>query len=97
MQVTQFLSADGLRRIWQKIQTFFITKLEAYEMFAKKRDIATINGADITNGGNVSVLAIDTDTLTIDGSVSQSSTNPVSSQGVYNYCQAKLDGGFYVS
>ncbi len=46
-------------------------------------DIATINGSDITHGGNVSIVAAEGQTITIDAVPTAGSANAVSSGGTY--------------
>jgi len=62
-------------------------------LYAQKSQIATVNGASLIGGGDVQILAIDTDTLTIDANVTSTSTNPVQSAGVYR----AIEGGFWQS
>jgi len=100
MTATEFLDRSGLATLWNRIASAFLPRRTAEKLYVKKEDVATVNGASLTHGGNVSVLAIDTDTLTIDGSVTKDSSNPVSGGGVYNYTHEvveNFDGGFYVS
>lgn len=54
-------------------------------------NFATVNGASITNGGNVIITAGSSSITTIDATPTSGSTNPVQSGGVYD----ALDGGFY--
>jgi len=52
---------------------------------------ATINGASITGGGNVQIVAVEEQTITIDATPTSGSSNAVSSGGVYD----AIEGGFY--
>lgn len=100
MTATDFLNSVGLAKLWERIGFWFLTKASASKTYVRIEDVATVNGASLVHGGNVSVLAIDTDTLTIDASVNEDSPNPVSGDAVYNYCHESVDGfdgGFYVS
>ena len=70
-------------------QSTTYTKTEVDAALAAKQNklvsgtnIATINGSDITQGGNVSIVAVEGQTITIDAAPTEGSTNPVSSGGV---------------
>ncbi len=52
---------------------------------------ATINGASITGGGNVQIVAAEGQTITIDATPTSGSSNAVSSGGVFD----AIEGGFY--
>lgn len=52
---------------------------------------ATVNGSSITGGGNVSIVAAEGQTITIDATPTSGSSNAVSSGGVFT----QIDGGFY--
>lgn len=52
---------------------------------------ATVNGASITGGGNVQILAAEGQTITIDATPTPGSSNAVSSGGVFD----AIEGGFY--
>lgn len=91
--MSNYLDSNGLATLWAKIKTTFATSKVLAEQYAKKTDIATVNGSSLIGGGDVQVVAIDKDTLTIDANITAESTNPVQSAAVHK----ALDGGFYVS
>lgn len=73
-------------------QSTTYTKTEVDAALATKQtssQIATINGSDITHGGNVTIVAAEGQTITIDAAPTKDSNNAVSSGGVY----AVLNGG----
>lgn len=82
--MTKFISSSNLATLWSCIKSKFLTKNDALATYAKKTDIATVNGASLTGGGNVQILAVEGATITIDASPTQGSTNAIQSSAVYD-------------
>ena len=59
------------------------------DVLVSGENIATINGSDITQGGNVSIIAAEGQTITIDATPTESSNNAVSSGGVFDFVPVK--------
>lgn len=60
------------------------TSLGKADAALSRNDMATVNGSDITHGGNVTIVAAEGQTITIDAAPTEGSNNAVSSGGVYN-------------
>lgn len=60
-------------------------------LYAKKSQIATVNGASLIGGGDIQIVAYTGSTITVDANVSSTSTNPIQSSGVYR----AIEGGFW--
>ena len=71
------------------------TSLGKADAALSRSDMATINGSDITHGGNVTIVAAEGQTITIDATPTAGSSNAVSSGGVYERelgIESKIDG-----
>lgn len=60
-------------------------------LYCKKSQMATVNGASLIGGGDIQIIAYTGSTITVDANVSPTSTNPIQSSGVYR----AIEGGFW--
>jgi hypothetical protein len=60
-------------------------------LYLKKSQMATVNGASLIGGGDIQIIAYTGTTITVDANVSSTSTNPIQSSGVYR----AIEGGFW--
>ena len=79
----------------------YSTSEEIDNVYAKKTDIPTIpnfktiNGQEITGEGNITIQG-DGSSLTIDDTLTETSSNPVKSSGIYNGIKTMINAKFVV-
>lgn len=79
----------------------YSTSTEIDNTYAKKTDIPTIpnfktiNGQEITGTGNITISG-DGSSLTIDDTLTETSSNPVKSSGIYNGVKTMINAKFVV-
>ena len=79
----------------------YSTSEEIDNTYAKKTDIPTIpnfktiNGQEITGTGNITISG-DESSLTIDDTLTETSSNPVKSSGIYNGVKTMINAKFVV-
>ena len=79
----------------------YSTSTEIDNVYAKKTDIPTIptfktiNGQEITGEGNITIQG-DGSSLTIDDTLTETSSNPVKSSGIYNGVKTMINAKFVV-
>lgn len=79
----------------------YSTSTEIDNIYAKKTDIPTIptfktiNGQEITGEGDITIQG-DESSLTIDDTLTESSSNPVKSSGIYNGIKTMINAKFVV-
>ena len=79
----------------------YSTSTEIDNIYAKKTEIPTIptfktiNGQEITGTGDITITG-DESSLTIDDTLTESSSNPVKSSGIYNGIKTMINAKFVV-